>query len=753
MPRLPLPRALVVCVALLAAAVPGRAAPGQSASLIVATDLLQLKQVESPVLSPDGRWVAYVLRSIEPKAENAADWVYHTHLWLAAVDGSTPPRRLTHGAASNTSPTWHPDGRRLAFVRTPAGERPQIHVLPLDGGEAQPITKLPTGASAPRWSPDGRRLLFTSSLSYAQVRAALEKSGAAAVPAWSVEKPARTANDTANWALKPAATKGAAKAESAAPPTNPPAKADADGSLAEIREWLAQNEADANPRVTTRYNFLAEGDLQTELSFTQLYVQDDREGAEARPLDLGFESKTAPEWLTDGRRIVALVNRDATQHPDRSRDQNQVILLDAETGARTVFAAADEVSYNHPTPSPDGHWIAFTVQTGGPFSFDQPKVAIQSTAGGTHRMLTASLDRAAGAPRWSADSAAIYFTAASEGAFPLYRVPLAGGDVQALTGPSRGIRDFDLAAHTLVQAVSEPANPSELHVASPSGEASRALTRHNAVWLAGKQLATYEEHTTTSASGLPLQFWTMKPTAFDPTKKYPLLLNIHGGPSAMWGPGEASMWFEFQFYAAKGYAQVFGNPRGSGGYGRDFQRANYRDWGRGPASDVLAFATEAARQPFVDPERQVITGGSYGGYLTAFVITQDHRFKAAIAQRGVYDLITFFGEGNAWFLVPLYWGGYPWESGIRELLLRDSPYTYVDQIKTPLLIKHGDVDYRTGVTQSQMLYKSLKTMGRDAEYVRYPRATHELSRSGEPKQRLDRLVRYEEFFRRYVGDN
>jgi dipeptidyl aminopeptidase/acylaminoacyl peptidase len=243
----------------------------------------------------------------------------------------------------------------------------------------------------------------------------------------------------------------------------------------------------------------------------------------------------------------------------------------------------------------------------------------------------------------------------------------------------------------------------------------------------------------------------MKPTAFDSAKKYPLLVQIHGGPSAMWGPGEESMWFEFQFFTAKGYAIVFSNPRGSGGYGREFQRANFKDWGTGPAADVLAAADAAAKQSFVDPAKQVITGGSYGGYLTAWILAHDDRFKAAVAQRGVYDLITFFGEGNAWFLVPLYFGGFPWEREVREVLESESPLTYVEQIKTPLLIQHGDVDFRTGVIQSQMLYKSLKALGRPVEYARYLRATHEMSRSGEPKQRLDSLVRYEEFFRRYVG--
>lgn len=753
MPRLALLRVTVMWVSLFVGLRVSAAGSNEAKSPIVATDLLQLKQIESPALSPDGKRVVYVVRSIESKPDAADDWVYQNHLWIAAVDGSGAPRRLTSSGNGNASPVWHPDGRRLAFVRSTPGERPQIFVLDLAGGEAQPLTKLETGAANPRWAPDGRHLLFTSTLSYAQVRAALGKAGVDASPPWSPEKPARTANDTHNHA---AAKKrgGAAKSSNESAPA-PTAAASPDGSLAEIREWLAKNEADANPRVTTRYNFLAEGDLQPDLSFTQLYVLEDRADAEPKPLALAYESKGGAEWMPDNRRIIYVAPRDPALHPDRGlRSDNALFLIDVASGATTPLASENDRNYANPAPSPDGRWIACTVQTGGPFSFDLPKVALLPVAGGPAEILTASLDRSAGAPKWSPDSGAVYFTASSEGRFPLFRAPLERREVQTLTAQGDwGIRDFDLGSNGLVQIVTHPGNPSELHAANVSGKVSRPLTRHNADWIATKKLAGLEEHSTSAANGLPLQFWTMKPTDFDPAKKYPLILNIHGGPTAMWGPGEESMWFEFQFYAARGYAQVFGNPRGSGGYGREFQRANYRDWGRGPGSDVLAFATEAAKQPFVDADRQVITGGSYGGYLTAFVVTMDHRFKAAIAQRGVYDLVTFFGEGNAWFLVPLYWGGYPWESGIRELLLKDSPYTYVDQIKTPLLIKHGDVDYRTGVIQSQMLYKSLKALGRETEYVRYPRATHELSRNGEPKQRLDRLVRYEEFFRRYVGPN
>ena len=222
------------------------------------------------------------------------------------------------------------------------------------------------------------------------------------------------------------------------------------------------------------------------------------------------------------------------------------------------------------------------------------------------------------------------------------------------------------------------------------------------------------------------------------------------------------MWHEFQYYAARGYGVVYANPRGSGGSGRTFQRANHQDWGEGPASDVLAAADAALATLPVDPARQVLTGGSYAGYLTAWIVGHTDRFKAAAAQRGVYDLGTFFGEGNAWRLVPNAFGGYPWEDSlavrptqgdtlsIREILREQSPLTTVQNIHTPLLIKHGDADRRTGYVQSEMLFRSLVQLGRDVEYARYPGATHELSRAGVPTQRLDRLLRLYEFMARYV---
>jgi dipeptidyl aminopeptidase/acylaminoacyl peptidase len=219
----------------------------------------------------------------------------------------------------------------------------------------------------------------------------------------------------------------------------------------------------------------------------------------------------------------------------------------------------------------------------------------------------------------------------------------------------------------------------------------------------------------------------------------------------MWGPGEASMWHEYQFFCSKGYGVVYCNPRGSGGYGLDFLRANINDWGTGPTSDVLtALDKTIASEDWADTSRLLVTGGSYAGYLVGWIIGHDHRFKAACSQRGVYDLSTFFGEGNAWRLVPNYFGGYPWEPSVKAILDRESPISYVQNITTPYIMFHGENDRRTGFVEDEMMYRSLKVLGRPVEFVRHPGATHEITRSGNNRQRIDQMLRTYEFFERWI---
>ena len=312
------------------------------------------------------------------------------------------------------------------------------------------------------------------------------------------------------------------------------------------------------------------------------------------------------------------------------------------------------------------------------------------------------------------------------------------------------IGGFDVANNKLVFIKTEVANPFELYLADVTAKNARRISTFNNIWVQSKELSLPEKKTFTNDKGLTIEYWVMKPVNYEPGKKYPLILEIHGGPSAMWGPGESSMWHEYQFFCNKGYGIVYCNPRGSGGYGESFQQANINDWGKGPTSDVLTALDKTIAEGWADTAKLLVTGGSYAGYLVAWIIAHDHRFKAACSQRGVYDLNTFFGEGNAWRLVPNYFGGYPWEAATRANLQRESPITYVQDITTPYIIFHGDNDRRTGFVESEMLYRSLKVLGRPVEYVRHPNATHELTRSGDNRQRIDQMLRTWEFFERWI---
>ncbi|HMB94239.1 MAG TPA: S9 family peptidase, partial [Rhodothermales bacterium] len=503
-------------------------------------------------------------------------------------------------------------------------------------------------------------------------------------------------------------------------------------------------------------------------------------------------------WMPDGLKIILSgAPEGSTLHPDRLRDSD-LYIVDADGSDLHRLLDIEGYALSSPSIAPNSRRVAFLARDLDDPGYAQTELGLFALDGRTPpEMLTLGFDRSLGDVKWSQDNWYLYFTAASEGSFPLYRLSVDEGqtarspsitpepasddslaadslaanrarasfmhgeavvrdlEIEQLTSTEQGIRDYDVSRATVYYVLTEPSNPYELYASTMDFDNPRRLTNHNASWLQNKRLATLEAYTLRRDT-LQIPYWVMRPTNFDRGRDYPMLLEIHGGPSAMWGPGEATMWHEFQFMAAQGYGIVFSNPRGSGGYGHAYKALNYQDWGDGPGGDVLAVATDALRENrWLDADRQVVTGGSYAGYLTAWIVGHADRFKAAVAQRGVYDLSTFFGEGNAWRLVPSHFGGYPWEDGdadsIRDVLNYNSPLTYVDQITTPLLIIHSDKDLRTGVIQSEVLYKSLKALDRPVEYVRYPNAGHDLSRTGDPKQRMDRILRIYEFMERYIG--
>lgn len=723
---------------------------------VQATDFLHIRQLSQLRFSPDGQRAVYVSRHLVPENPDEPgqynEYSYRNQLWMVPADGSQPPRQLTFSDGGASQPSWHPDGSHIAFSRSVEGTS-QVFVMALDGGEAVQVTRHAQGAGQPQWSPDGRRLLFYATYGHHEL---LEKPGLSSAPAWSEEKPG-----IASWRNQPG-----------------DAEANPDGSLAEIRAWLGRQEEQEDPAILNRLRFQGEFNLNPHPSYTHWFVLETGESAEeslpillargelsevdsrALTLSRGFKSFSGAVWMPDSRELLFSASAKPDQHPDRVRE-SALYRMSVLGGSPEPYVSRQHFSYTNPSPSPNGRYVAFRAFDIRDAGYNQAEIGILDTQAGAVSHHGSSVDRAFANMQWSSDSRYVYATAPTNGGFPLYRVDVRSGNLavdqslsfEKLTDTETGIRDYALHRNRLLFIRTSAQNPFELYTADAQGRNAGRISHHNEAWISGRQLSEPEKFTFTTDDDFEIEYWVMPPANHVEGESYPTLLQIHGGPSAMWGTGEASMWHEFQLFAAQGFGIVYANPRGSGGYGKDFQKGNHQDWGVSPMNDVLG-ALDAAveNHAWMDEDRLTVTGGSYGGYLVAYIVAMDQRFKAAAAQRGVYDLITFFGEGNAFGLVEDRFGGFPWDDDIYPILRHDSPFTFVDQIETPLLILHGDNDLRTGVSQSEMMYRALKVLERPVEYVRYPGAGHDLSRTGAAHQRLDRLLRMVEFMKRYIEE-
>ena len=703
------------------------AASAQSGTeTIKVTDLLKIKQIGSITLTRDGRQAAFTVLGVEPDDKNKGDYRNVSQLYQIGTGPGAQPRQLTTAKEGAAQPALSPDGRQLAFLR-PVDEKPQVFVMAIGGGEARQLTRCKQGANAPKWSPDGRQVLFSSPIPLRELLKDSLLNAAKTLPHWPFEKPGFDKNDQLA-----AST----------------AKPNADGSLAEIRAYLDKDETDKKAKVLTKLNFQDEREVSAEQTFSQFFLIN-AFAPEAQPVAItnGFYRFNQADFTPDGQHLLLSADIDSLQHPDRSLE-NEIYLADRDGRHPRLLLGQDNTEYTNPRVSPSGKWLAF--QMAPTTGVNVPVLAVMPLNGTAKDITILPFDRSKGNLTWSDDDQYVYFTAQSNGGAPLYRASIKTRKVEQLSAADTGVLSFDVAKGKVVYAQTGILNPSELLVGDAGLKHAQAVGSFND-WVKTRRLTRPEKHRFVNDKGLTVEYWVMKPTAYQAGRKYPVVLEIHGGPAAMWGPGEASMWHEFQYYAAQGYGVVYGNPRGSGGYGETFLRGNVNDWGTGPSSDVLTALDKTVAEGWADPARLTITGGSYAGYLVAWIISHDQRFKAACSQRGVYDLATFFGEGNAWRLVPNYFGGYPWEPAVKAVLTRESPISYVQNITTPYILFHGENDRRTGFVQGEMMYRSLKVLGRPVEYVRHPGGTHELTRSGDNRQRIDQMLRTYEFFERYLN--
>lgn len=685
---------------------------------IVVSDLTRLKTVSSVDVAPDGSYCVYVLREI---VEDDGEYTYRNHLWRAELDGDALPRALTSGNRGASSPSISPDGSMLAFVRPGIGQdaSSQIWLMAMDRpGEARQLTTLEHGAFRPVWRPDGTALLVTSSIPAGD----LEGS-----PAWDHERVER------GWA-------DATEGDDPSP----------DGDLDDVRRWLTSNAAEDDPVVITRLDFQGERGLRGEMRFSHLFVVDADDGSATQATD-GFRDHGGAIWSPDGASVLFTRDADGTVHPDRQQ-VSSLWQMQADGTNETLVVGGGEIDVRGPQYGDDGV-LRYVCRDADDLLFAQWEVCEV----GASAPRTVDWDSPV-ASYWGLSDGSLVLASRWHGTFPIVLIGADGQVIPVELEDDAGVRTMDVDGGRIVAGVTSVAHPTRLILIDRDGR-ERVLHDPNA-WVQERRLSMPTAHWIERDDGTKVQYWVMAPSGDGPHKT---VLQIHGGPAAMWGPGELSMWHEFQLLCAWGYGVVFSNPRGSSGYGYDFKRANERDWGTGPAGDVLACLDDAAsRYSWIDQDRLVVTGGSYAGYLTAWIVAHDHRFKAALAQRGVYDLTTFFGEGNAWRLVPWAFGTYPeglevgtpTESGREKAAILDeqSPFSHAHQIDTPLLILHASQDLRTGVSQSEMLYRALKVLDKPVEYVRYPGAGHDLSRTGDPAQRMDRLLRIVEWFERFVGD-
>jgi dipeptidyl aminopeptidase/acylaminoacyl peptidase len=638
-------------------------------------DLYELTWVGDPRVSPDGRTVAYVVSSVD-REENK----YRSAIWLAAADGSTPPRRFTAGEKQDVAPRWSPDGARLAFLSSRERDAKQLYVIPASGGEAQRLTDLKEDAGEPLWSPDGARLVFS-----------------ARVPDAAYEE---------------------------------------------------EDERKRRPRRFTRLQFKLDNEGWTGDRRRHLFVVAADGSSEPRQLTDGEFEDENPAWSPDGRRIAFASARHDKWDTELLRD---LYLVDADVGAPERLTRGD-AWHEAPSWSPDGSRIACRFSPGG-WDFPQHgQIAVIDIETGERRVLTSSLDRnctpypEVREPVWDGD--ALLFVVEDSGNNHLYRM-----DASASTAPERVIggdvwvNGFDCAGGTIARAETIPGRPAELHV----GE--RRLTEVTRPFTDARELVDPERFTATSDDGSEVEAWLMRPQGFEEGRRYPVLLNVHGGPFTQYGNRFLD---EFHVYAGAGYAVLYANPRGSSGYSEEWGRAirgpveGGPGWGTRDYEDLMAVVDEALRRfDFLDGERLGVLGGSYGGFMTTWMVGHTDRFRAACSERAVNNFVLEGGSGDIGYMFKAYVGAHWFEA--PEAYWQISPSRYAPNITTPLLILHSEDDLRCPIGNAEDLFAILRLLGRDVELVRFEAESHELTRSGSPVHRVQRFELILEFFARHLS--
>ena len=625
-------------------------------------------------------------------------------------------------------PQRSPDGKWVAYTVTTAVKdtdknNTDVWMVSWDGTEDIQLTSTPEGESSPRWSPDGKYLSFVSS-----------RQGAKGGQVWLM-------NRAGGEATKLTDIKGGVSDHAWSPDSKrlvlvvkdpDPSEKDAD----------PEKDKDKTPKpiVIDRYHFKADGDgfLRGERSHLQLFAIASKK---AEPLTTGKFDEESPAWSPDGTQI-AFIQRHGEGDVDKMPNRD-VFVIEAKAGAqprRLTNTTAEE--NGRLAWSPDGRHIAYLLGDEVKYSaYDQAKLVILPVAGGAPKVLTDSLDRPVGSISWAADGTSLAFTVVDDRAQYLATQTVTGNRVTKLTNGRRVVSNPSPGADgNFAVLASTPTEAPEVHALE--GGKLRKLTKQNDAWLKDVQLGITEDFTSTSKDGTVVNSIVVKPAGFDPSRKYPVLLRIHGGPN---GQDAYSLNFERELFAASGYAVIAVNYRGSNGRGNAFQKAIYADWGNKEVVDLLGAMDALQKQPWVDSNRLGIGGWSYGGILTDYTIATDTRFKAAISGAGSANQISMYGSD---MYITQYEQeiGPPWKN--KDLWLKISyPFFQADRIKTPTLFVVGEKDFNVPLAGSEQMYQALRSLGVDTQLIIYPGQNHGISI---PSYRVDRLNRYLAWYDKYL---
>jgi len=627
-----------------------------------------------------------------------------------------------------------PDGRVVAFVVTTLSEErdeylSQIWLVDTAGGEPRRFTTGPRRDTAPRWSPDGARLAFISERE-------VKKKGQLYVMPVAGGEPTRLTD------LRHGVS---------APEWSP------DGTrlafVSRVGGWVEPESEEEKrksrpPRIITTLKYRFNGEGFTYDRRPQIFTVA-ADGGEPRQVTEGDYDHADPAWSPDGRALVFA----SARHDERDHDDvSDIWVVAAEGGAPRRLTRTDGPA-GHPAFSPAGDTVAYLARPSRNAFARNLRLFTVAVTGGDPVCRSEDFDRSCGPlgvpPLWSGDGRALTIAAEDQGTLGLFRVEVGGGPPRRLVGGERGVGSYSASRDGSVLAftASDPGAPSALFVCGADGGGERRLTDFNRDWTREVTLARPERFRFERA-GFTVDAWIMKPHGFEPGRRYPLLLNVHGGPHAQYG---YPFFDEFQVQAGAGYGVLYTNPRGSQGYGEAFTSAVVGDWGGGDAADVQAALDEALRRfDWIDPERLGLLGGSYGGFMTSWIVGHSKRFRAACSERAVNVQTSMFGTSDIGFVFnQVELGGVlPWEDMAKYL--ERSPLTYAKDITTPLLILHSEDDLRCPIEQGEQLFVALKTLRREVVFVRFPDENHELTRSGKPRHRLERFRILLEWFAKYL---